>query len=290
MKKETFDSRQLLPEVKLIMAGWCREFSLRRTTMDVEHSHQFWQIDLCEKGTALLKVGDRRYNCQPGDIVIISPDLTHRFVYPAGQEFLCWSFKFECPLPVSPQVVPVCDDEERSERMIIIESLARMCQRMFPPQLVNKHRNFAISGDNIAAGVIESLIRGMVKRWFLERKNTGDTENLSDAVSEYVYRRGGIPVSVKELAGYLGYSAGHLRVLIRQTAGMSTKNLIDRARINVAKRMLLYSDARISELSELMGFADEKYFSKFFRKYTGMPPREYVKRKRSATDSTNVSA
>ena len=276
MKKEIVDPLPPAAEVKLLLAGWCRQRILPKTIMDVEHSHQFWQIDLCEKGNASVKVGDCRFNCQPGDIVIISPGLSHRFQYPAGQQFVCWSFKFEYPVTSSPQIVPVCDDEERAERIIIIEAIAQICRGIFPEKLLNSRQCFAVTGENIAIDMLGSMIRNIVERWFLEQKIPGNG-NLADTVSEYVYRRGGASVSVTELAEYLGYSSGHLRVLSRKICGRSTKNLIDQARIKVAKRMLLYSDMRINELSDLMGFADEKYFSRFFRKYVGMPPREYVK-------------
>ena len=87
-------------------------------------------------------------------------------------------------------------------------------------------------------------------------------------------------MTVEELAEFLGYSAGYLRILSRQESGKSTKTLIDEARIKVAKKLLLYSDMRINELAAAMGFADWKYFSRFFRKYTGSSPREYIRSKR----------
>ena len=61
-------------EIKLLLAGWCRKLPLHQPFSDVEHSHEFWQIDLCEKGDAQLKVGDSRFQISAGDIVIIEAD------------------------------------------------------------------------------------------------------------------------------------------------------------------------------------------------------------------------
>jgi hypothetical protein len=170
MKKDFFESGKNLTEIKLLLAGWCRKFPMRKTFVDVEHYHEFWQIDLCEKGSATLKVGDSRFEFNAGDIVIISPGLSHRFQYPAGQEFLCWSFKFDTPDSAAPQIVPVCDDESRNERIAIINALAEMCRNFFPENILNTHNNFAVSSTLPSVGILESLLTGIVRRWFFDRE------------------------------------------------------------------------------------------------------------------------
>lgn len=280
MKQDLLTLRNQPPEIKLLLAGWCRQFSLHQQSVSEEHTHEFWQIDLCEKGHAKLKVGNSRFLLSAGDIVIISPGLLHRFQYPAGQEFVCWSFKFDTPDNADPQIVPVCDDESRSERKVIINALAEMCREFFPENILNSHKNFAVSRTLPAVGILESLIAGIVKRWFFDREKSSDSTPLADKITRYVYRRGGNAVTVEELAEYLGYSASYLRILSKQETGKSTKKLIDEARIKVVKKLLLYSDMRINELAESMEFKDWKYFSRFFRKYTGSSPREYIRNKR----------
>lgn len=269
-----------LTEIKLLLAGWCKKFPLPKPFTDIEHYHEFWQIDLCEKGSATLVVGNSRFKFNAGDIVIISPGLSHRFQYPAGQEFICWSFKFDTPDNATPQIVPVCDDESRNERVVIIHALAEMCREFFPENILNSNKNFAISSTLPSTGILESLLSGIVRRWFFDREKEEESTPLADEITRYVYRKGGKQVTVEELAEFLGYSAGYLRILSRHESGKSTKTLIDEARIKVAKKLLLYSDMRINELAAAMGFADWKYFSRFFRKYTGSSPREYIRSKR----------
>lgn len=44
-----------------------------------------------------------------------------------------------------------------------------------------------------------------------------------------------------------------------------------------ASRMLTTTSMRIMEVSECVGFADESYFSKVFKKQTGVSPADYAK-------------
>lgn len=46
-----------------------------------------------------------------------------------------------------------------------------------------------------------------------------------------------------------------------------------------ARLLLLRKDIRISEVADLMGFTDLKYFRLVFKKYYGVSPSEYRNRK-----------
>ena len=48
-------------------------------------------------------------------------------------------------------------------------------------------------------------------------------------------------------------------------------------RIAHAKQLLTTTSMRIMEVSECVGFADESYFSKVFKKQTGVSPEDYAK-------------
>lgn len=56
------------------------------------------------------------------------------------------------------------------------------------------------------------------------------------------------------------------------------KNLFDtilNLRIEAAKDYLINTDKRTYEISELVGVEDASYFSKMFKKITGLSPKEY---------------
>ncbi len=82
-------------------------------------------------------------------------------------------------------------------------------------------------------------------------------------------------ISVTNVAGALGISAGHLSRVFKRTAGQTFERYLMTERVAAAKRMLLEPLATVSEVAERCGFSDAAYFARVFRKITGRSPSEY---------------
>jgi len=76
-------------------------------------------------------------------------------------------------------------------------------------------------------------------------------------------------------AEQLGVTAGHLSRLCRETLGMSSSDVIDARIIHEAQRGLVFSTYTIKQLAANLGFSDEAYFGRFFRKHTGLTLTEF---------------
>ena len=80
----------------------------------------------------------------------------------------------------------------------------------------------------------------------------------------------------------IGYYAEHmclteryLNTVIRQTSGTTAKEWIDRALITRIKIELRHTDKPVAQIANEMHFANPSFFSKYFRRITGMTPGEY---------------
>ncbi|WP_052282665.1 helix-turn-helix domain-containing protein [Kluyvera genomosp. 1] len=80
---------------------------------------------------------------------------------------------------------------------------------------------------------------------------------------------------VASYADAMGISAGQLTRICREAFGISAIEAIDRRAIHEAKRLLGYSSFSIKQIARELGFRDEAYFGRFFRKQTGLRPTEY---------------
>ncbi|AEG51503.1 transcriptional regulator, AraC family [Sphingobium chlorophenolicum L-1] len=81
------------------------------------------------------------------------------------------------------------------------------------------------------------------------------------------------PVAAHALA--LGVSETALRQACAHVAGMSPAAMVDERALLEARRLLLYSSLSIAEIGYAIGFDDPAYFSRFFTRHLGHPPRAW---------------
>ncbi|GMN08861.1 helix-turn-helix domain-containing protein [Croceitalea sp. MTPC9] len=81
--------------------------------------------------------------------------------------------------------------------------------------------------------------------------------------------------TVEQLAEKLNLSANYLSDFLKTTTGNSAIEHIHRYIIEQAKKDLVLSDKSISEIAFELGFEYPHYFSRLFKKKTGLTPSEY---------------
>ncbi|GGH02689.1 AraC family transcriptional regulator [Mucilaginibacter phyllosphaerae] len=81
----------------------------------------------------------------------------------------------------------------------------------------------------------------------------------------------------KDYAALLYITPNHLNALCNDMLGIPAGEVIRNRVILEAKRLLINLDMNISEIAGKLNFADNSYFTKFFKKYTGLTPEDFRK-------------
>lgn len=81
----------------------------------------------------------------------------------------------------------------------------------------------------------------------------------------------------KEYADLLYITPNHLNALCQEMSGKSAGELIRDRVILESKRLLVNADLTIAEIAYELNFQDNSYFSRFFRKQTGITPESFRK-------------
>ena len=90
------------------------------------------------------------------------------------------------------------------------------------------------------------------------------------------------PLRVAELAELAGMSPSHFNRVYRQALGASPIDWLRHYRISQAKRRLLESTDPIKDVARQVGYADQFYFSKDFKKFTSLTPTAFRETESSA--------
>lgn len=84
-------------------------------------------------------------------------------------------------------------------------------------------------------------------------------------------------IELEDIAKVVYLSPGYFSALFRQELGISFRDYLIQVRMDKAKEMLRDLQYNISEIADYLGYKEARYFSKFFKKYTGVKPSNYRK-------------
>lgn len=93
---------------------------------------------------------------------------------------------------------------------------------------------------------------------------------------EYIHSNYSYPITVVDIAHYIGISRSHLFRAFQESMGQSPKEYLTSFRIKQACILLSHSDLSIAAIGRSVGFEDNLNFSKAFKKATGIAPSTYA--------------
>lgn len=112
-----------------------------------------------------------------------------------------------------------------------------------------------------------------------ERENTSEEQEqenpLIKKAKDYMLEHYAEDISLSEVAEHLGISSGYLSTLMNQNLKCGFVDYMNWVRIDRACCYLEQDFLKNYEIAYKVGFRDEKYFSKVFKKIKGMTPKEY---------------
>ncbi|HBQ64666.1 MAG TPA: hypothetical protein DD727_07055 [Clostridiales bacterium] len=84
-------------------------------------------------------------------------------------------------------------------------------------------------------------------------------------------------LKISDIAGSMGIPAPTLSKNFKRDTGKTLKSVLAQRLARQSMELVLLSDSSIKEIAYRLCFRDEFYFSRFFKKHTGLSPREYRK-------------
>jgi len=76
-------------------------------------------------------------------------------------------------------------------------------------------------------------------------------------------------------AGMLGVSLNHLNTTVKKALGRTIGDLVHERLVLEAKRLLYNTDLSVKEIAFGLNYDDPSYFTRFFKRHTGMAPLEF---------------
>ena len=128
---------------------------------------------------------------------------------------------------------------------------------------------------------LSSKISGLLKEknqieyiQLLETLNKED--HLVDKIMEYINLHYSEKIFLSDIADVLNYSESLLSKRFRRVTQMTFNEYLNRFRIQKSIEYMKKGTYGLTEISDICGFSDYKYFSTVFKKYTGYTPSQFI--------------
>ncbi len=243
-------------------------------------------------GKALITVENENYSLSQGNVLFIKPGCFYSFVSQDKFEFIGIHFDFgdensiQKGFYIAPETKEKFNSKKICENEIItgedcfnnvyfadgfnnLEESFKQIAREF--NKAEKYFDFRISC------ILTSILIEISRQ---AQANENSYENIDDtgrAVLDYIHKNYVKNISIESLSKQFKFHSTYLNILVKKMTGYPIHKYIMVRRISKAIELLQYSDMRISEVAEKVGFPDASHFSKTFKQLMGKGPREFRK-------------
>lgn len=102
--------------------------------------------------------------------------------------------------------------------------------------------------------------------------------DVLDEIRDYVLKHYMEDLSVAQIADCYHLNATYLSTIFRERNQITLSGYLEGVRMEKAKYFLKETNSNVTETAFAVGYSDSNYFTKVFKKYTGMTPSQWRKR------------
>ncbi|AIQ76255.1 response regulator [Paenibacillus sp. FSL E2-0274] len=107
-----------------------------------------------------------------------------------------------------------------------------------------------------------------------------DESNILSMIHQYIKSHLADDLSLTRIAQEVSLNPSYLSRWYKRTTGKGISDYILEKKVELSKELLLGTALKMHEISGQLGFSDQHYFFRFFKKTVGCTPQEYREQKR----------
>ena len=111
---------------------------------------------------------------------------------------------------------------------------------------------------------------------YISQKEKEEMRPITEA-KKYIQEHYREPLKLEEVSRIIGFNATYFSTVFKKKTGKGFLDYLTEIRMNKAKQLLCRDDMSINDVAEEVGYKDLKYFTRLFKKATGIAPSEYKK-------------
>lgn len=130
-----------------------------------------------------------------------------------------------------------------------------------------------VAAEYLPESIIEQFMETVHQ--VLKEQIIPENEKVLYSIQKYIEENYTSKITLDDISKKFWISKQHLLKLYKQQFGITPYVRIMDLKIEKAKLLLIENRMKVVEIAELLNFTDESHFSRNFKKYTGVSPREF---------------
>ncbi len=243
--------------------------------------HEQLECKLILSGKAEISCGSHLFLAEEGDIVIINTCELHS-ITPVGDETVSYHVVMLSPLPLYGEMSgllfgPYLDGNLRFQNHVRGDERCRALFQAWMEEMEGQQEAYSLA----AVGYCSLFFTELMRRY----TEAGSQRSSPDTLTRYaeklepafvcIGQRYREELTLQILADACGISLFHFSRIFKQVTGQSVIAYLNAYRMSKAEMLIRSSALTISEISAAVGYTDNSYFTRSFRKRYGATPSEY---------------
>lgn len=221
----------------------------------------------CTEGKGIIEVEDQIYRLEKSDAFCIPRNVRHKYYADEKEPWsILWvHFKGENTnyFPLEERKIVHINSRHSDNRMMVLFNLLfRVLER-----------NYTI-GNFIYISQVLSLILSEI--YFREKVDESSVQDRHvTMVIRYMYQHLRENLTLEEISEEVQLSKSYLNAVFKAQTGKSPVEFFIHLKMQEACKLLKSTDYYIYEVSSELGYTDQYYFSRIFKKVVGVSPKDY---------------
>lgn len=241
-----------------------------------------WVINMTVRGRGTVFDGADAFDCRSGDLLLFPPEARHYYGRAADSDEWFHRWVYFRPRGFWAPWLRWPHETNKVGRMTLGKpALVAEFQGLFE-QIDAAHRGGKSTSEELAINLLERLLIRC-------REEAPDFQSKArdervQAACQFIANNLALDLSQEQVAAHVCLSPSRLAHLFREQTGVSMVRWREDQRVILAKHMLQSSRMPVSTIAARVGYDDQLYFSRVFRKRVGVSPTEFRQRSAESHD------
>lgn len=259
--------------------------SKRQFSVAYPHRHKdFFEILFITNGSGSYTIDFKTYNITPSCIFFLAPGQVHDIKYSKDidgfimlftEEFYHLNKKQEHSLLEFPFFYNL---EDENPPLPLTNNQTGFLKQLFEQGILSF--NADNPDDNLIMSILDMILSyaaNIYPKTKIDKQEQSKGKLLVKRFKKLLEEHYHENYDVSNYAEMLSVTPNYLTEVVKKLTGKSTKEQVNHKMILETKRLLLHSDLSVTEIAYQFNYADQSYFTRFFKNQTGQTPVEFRK-------------